>query len=287
MDRHTRDGETFLPSDLLVRSLLLGGLALLLFAVLVVDVLDVADLASRVGQESGATLWSYLFREGAAAEWLQAAALLGVVFYAGVGAGSAGRVGADGLRNLLTWLALGCSLMLIEDTANASETVTMWLDPFLDLPSAAVRAPIFGAIGLIMLYGPWRNRNVLREHPKALRAFLLGYTFYAVMVAGEVLNQIFDFYVRVGGWVANTLLGGRMRPLPAEVNPALEATGVDVNAFLLMDYVYEETLELVGASFLLVGVLCLLRKLRADHPRTDPPLERDPDPGITELDLQI
>lgn len=257
---------TYVPSDRLVRLILLGGLGVLLLAVVVVDVYDVGGFRALVGRNSGLSLWHHFFKEGSVAEWLQAAALLAVVYYAGVG--TARRDDADGRAQtaLFGILALGAALMVIEDSGNVSQTLGAWVNAVGGLPVAAVRMPVFGLIALVMVYGPWRYRAMLLRRPRILRTFVIGYAFYAFMVLGEILNQLFPFYVRVGGWVRETLFGGRMLPieLPPGSGDTLGLTGADVMSFFLMDYVYEESLELIGASFLLVAVLRLVRRPAAE-----------------------
>lgn len=248
-----------LPSDALVASVSLGALGVLLLAVLVVDVLDVAGSRSLVGSNSGITLWQYLFREGSPVEWVQALTLLVLVFYAGVGAG--GQLRDVDAQRLLLFLAAGVALMIVEDTGNVSQTLAQWASAFSDVSPVVFRGPIFALIGLIMVYGPVRYRAVLMRDGRALRLFVIGYAFYGLMVLGEVLNQLFPFYVRVGTWVREVIFGGRFVPatFPGAANEELGLTGTEVDAFFLMDYLYEETLELVGATFLLLGVLQLLR----------------------------
>ena len=266
--------DPHIPSDTLVRAVLLGGLGALLLAVLLIDVLDVGGLRSLVGRNSGLSLWHHFFKEGSIAEWLQALGLITAIFFAAVGVTRADGGGDRDTARMLRFLALGFGLMVIEDSGNVSQTIGAWADAIAGVPHALVRMPIFGLIALVMIYGPLRHRQRLRREPRAMIALVVGYGFYALMVGGEILNQLFPFYVRGGGWVRDTLLGGRLLTVRMPPGPGepLGLTGSDVMSFFLMDYVYEETLEVIGVSFLLVGVLRLTRGYKAVADRRHPPV---------------
>src|SRR5690606_37524432 len=92
------------------------------------------------------------------------------------------------------------------------------------------------------------------DRAAARRWLVAGYATYAVMgVTGEVLNYLVDLYEVVGAWLAEDLLGGRLAPPTG--TPGLWSE----YHVVLMDYVYEESLELLAATFLLAGVLALRR----------------------------
>jgi hypothetical protein len=256
------------PGDTAVLAFGLGSLALLLMAVLVVDVYDVGGIRSHVGRESGLLLFWYLFGEGRPAEWVQAILLLGVVYYSAIGAASARALDDTSYRDLgalLGFVALGAMLMILEDTGNVTQELGSWAEALVELPSGIIRFTTFAVIGGIMLYGPLRYPSRLFERPAALRALVIGYGFYGIMAAVEILTKYIvpNLYAETGRWLTVNVFGGRMPELtlPAGAQGPPPDSGGGITGYYLMDFVFEETIELIGAAFLLVAVLRLVRSI--------------------------
>jgi len=70
-------------------------------------------------------------------------------------------------------------------------------------------------------------------------------------------NLLFDFYTRFGPWFTDRVLGGRLLVLEVPAARAAEFSSSEFTSALFMDFVYEESIELVGATALLAGVLML------------------------------
>lgn len=234
-----------------------GLLALLWVVVLVVDVADAGGswLAAR-----GATpAWYQLFEEGSPVEWLQSTAMVGFLVVAPWVAAHARAtrhlLEPDATRRLLGWLTLGMGLMLLEDSGNIGERLRNLVDMMWS-PGAevlgAVRLPVLALAAAAMTWALWRHRAALHARPPARRFLVAGYATYAVMaISGELVNYLVPFYERVGGAIADGVFSGRLAPPPG--TPGLWSD----YEVVLMDYVYEESLELVAAALLLAGVVRL------------------------------
>lgn len=222
---------------------------------LLVDVFDVAGLRGIVA--AGFPIWARLFSEGHVVEWGQwlclgvAATLAGVV--AGLQLATGNRRGAS------FWALIGLSaaLLLIEDAGNPSHRVSRWASVLLgdgEVAARAGRLPVFVIVAGLPGYAIIRYWRELRADRSAGNLLLGGIGCYAFAgFSSVVLNVVWDFYERAGSFVTETLLRGRLAPLPPGPWGGPEATGA-----VLMDTLYEESLELLAAGLILAGAVAAL-----------------------------
>jgi hypothetical protein len=231
----------------------------ILATLLAIGVVDIAGIGAWIpAQERGAPLWWVLFGEGAPTEWVQAVVLATLVLYAG----AAAAVYVDRERDLSAMLALfgvGAVALLLEDTGNVGQWFAHWAN-VLNAPGGSenahlYRLPIFALAAAVPTYALLRYRSALRRHPRARRWVWAGFGAYAFLaVTGELLEALFPVYRVVGAFVLGTVLRGTLDP-PGDT-PSVMWADVEI---VFMDYIYEESLELVAMTLLLVGVLTLLR----------------------------
>ena len=229
--------------------MLLGAAWALFFAV---DVFDVAGSRGVVARDL--PTWARVFSEGHVIEWGQ---WLSLGLAATVAGAVAGHHQAHGhRRDGLLWLLIGVSaaLFLIEDAGNPSHQFSRWARVVLgdsQVAAHAGRLPVFAVIGAVPAYAVVRYWRELRSDPRAGNLVLAGLACYGFAgVSSVVLNVVADFYVRAGDFVMHTLLRGRLVEVPEGMGGGPEATG-----WMLMDAVYEESLELVAAGLLLAGAV--------------------------------
>lgn len=250
----------------------IGYLLLALMMVGVVDVFDVAGLRSRLGREDGAPLWLHLFQQASITEVLQWSALAVLALLASHGAGrlavfSVGsRASWQREQRFLTLLAVSALLMLIEDAGNPSHRLAQYVYDLLGQESLTIeviaRFPVHLIVAGVPLY------TFLRYWPSAVRGrpgaglLLGGIGAYGVTAfSSGPANALFDFYERVGPVVAERLLGGRLLPVEPPPGLALRFSEEVFTGALFMDYVYEESIELIGVALLLAGAAALTRHL--------------------------
>lgn len=230
--------------------LALLGAAWVLF--LVVDVFDVAGSRSVVARDL--PTWARVFSEGHVIEWGQWLSLGVAATVAGAVAGHHHAHGRG--RESLLWLLIGLSaaLFLIEDAGNPSHQFSRWASVVLgdgQVAAHAGRLPVFAVVGGVPAYAVVRYWRELRSHRPAGSFVLAGLACYGFAgVSSVVLNVVTDFYVQAGEFVMQTLLRGRLARVPEGLWGGPEATG-----WMLMDAVYEESLELVAAGLLLAGAV--------------------------------
>ena len=85
------------------------------------------------------------------------------------------------------------------------------------------------------------------------RLLLPGVLLYAVAATASASRAVNDWYVLAGHRLHNSAFGGRLPSMP-DGFWGVEA-GSDVTAFLLMDFLVEESIELMGAAFLLAATV--------------------------------
>jgi len=232
--------------------LLLGfsWLALLLVLVVAVDVLNLrtitSELARRDGEEA-VVLWSHLFAEGGAAEvmqWLMLGLAAALAFFA---SGWLRGIRAN-VRLERFWLIMGMALllMLMEDAGNVRQAVSIYAGMLLGgAAGSAGEYLVFALIALVpglAVLWYWRLVWQLRR----TRILLLGgFVAYGAAGIGSALRRA--WYEPAGWWVHEWIFAGRIAELP----------GVHygfTHGFWLMDFLVEETMELIGATLMAAAV---------------------------------
>lgn len=247
----TTSGRLRPPRAATAGRLLFGWLALVLLVVFVMDVLDLGG--SWLARSGAPPAWFLLFAEGAPVEWGQTLAGLGFLVTGGWIVATADGDRDDTVRGLVLWLVAGMAVLLLEDTNNVGQRIQdLVLELFGDgLLHDLVRLPIFALAGGLITWGLFRHRAALARHPRAGRLLLAGYGVYAFMgISGELLESLFDVYYGMGDVIGNVLLRGTVAPPPG--SPPLWNASWE---YVFMDFVYEETLELVAITLLLMGLL--------------------------------
>ncbi len=160
-------------------------------------------------------------------------------------------------------LSLGLILMLLEDAGNLRHTLTTYLPTtFQQLGiehtltgSTAIELIYFALLGLIMLAAlvvfyqhAWQFRT-----PRYL--LLLGFVCYGIATMASGTRNIGDWYIQVGTRV-NEMIGSGV--IADNLSPE-HVTGYFSPAervgFLLMDNLFEESVELLGVGAILAAVI--------------------------------
>lgn len=256
-----------LPSPRLLLVLGVGYLLLAWALVLVVDVYDVAGLRTHLGRDSGAPFWVHLFAESSPTEWVQTMFLFGALVSLAIFVGLAVRGQAERWAGFGTLLALGIVLMLFEDTGNVGQRIGRYVGDVIGEDSDWVdyaRLPMFALAGGVPVYAVWRYRRLLRSATRRPVAFIVaGLGTYAFMAVTSELLALniggwFDFYGDSGSALLHGVFGDRLILLSETGLENFEDTPARDTAVFFMDYVYEESLELIGAMFLCIGCVLLL-----------------------------
>jgi hypothetical protein len=255
------DGPLPTPTVRTIVTLVAVPFALLVLVVVAVDLLGVGSSVA----DGTYPMWFQLFQEGSAVEWLQMAVLLAVVAWAGVATERARARGHTEALRLLALLGLSAALLLVEDAGNVGERFSTWVGEAVGEDSLAAdlaRAPVLGVVALVPFYALVRHRRLLATYGRPAALVVFGYLTYAfVGLTGEALNLVVPFYEITGGFLLDDLLGGRLDPGPG-------ASLWGEPGMVFMDYVYEETFELLAGTLLLIGLTGFTRRSGAVSTRT-------------------
>lgn len=258
------------------RRVLIAALLYLLLAwtaIAVIDIYDVAGLRSTLGRDGEGPVWVHLFGEAGVTEMLQWLLLASVTLVAAVRSGQQLQMGNVPAARFLGLLGLAAVLMLIEDAGNPSHRLGDYGEDILGTGGFVVelvfRLPVFLVIGGVPLYAIVRYWGRIARGRDGSLLLLGGVGMYGLAAFSSVpANLLFDFYPRFGPWFTERILGGRLVSLEPFPGLGEALTPEDFTGWLFMDFVFEESVELIGAALLFAGVLALGSALA--EPRQDP-----------------
>ncbi len=259
-----------LPLKLMLVPLVL--IALALIASIAVDLFDLFGLREPITDRlQFPFLWFALFHWLEVLQWPVQGA---VILICGINAGLAWRSEDRDARAMHLVLGVGVILMLVEDAGNVRHIIRHYLNRALhadagdfSLLISLVELGYFAVIGLVMMFAFVRYWRVWWCNFQARTGFLVGIVCYGVATVSSWLGHAFrgqfegfrDLYT-----LAGTRLLEVVYRLAPDYQAILEASpnlvyGTPIQ-FVVMDHVYEESVELIGAFGLLAGVLALMLK---------------------------
>jgi len=228
-----------------------GGLALAWLGVFLVDVLDLFGAGTALYEAmqdrapSRAWFWVIMFTEGGPVEmmqWLLLAVAAGLAFHLHGRLSGHNSLNREDLRARLFWLLMGIAflLMLIEDAGNARHWIRQAVSGILGGKAGEISEFLYYAalaavpLSALAVFG----RSILRL--PGTRVFMIGgFFFYALAAGGSAMRGY--WYEIAGEWLHIKVFGGALRVVEV---------GIEAHGFWLMDYLVEESLELIGATLL-------------------------------------
>ncbi|MFO8059752.1 MAG: hypothetical protein R6U70_03730 [Bacillota bacterium] len=214
-------------------------------------------------------MWYYLFTEGSPTEMLQWSYLTATVVFCGYLIGQLAERGHGGAARFFILMAVGTGIMLMEDAGNIRHRIKYYIRlTFGDtmLLGIAVELVIYALLGALMIYAlarfwryPWRHRET--------RYYLIsGYLLYAAASIASATRHIGDWYDHAGHWLLRAC--GLFEPFTALFTPTDVGRPI---GFYIMDFLVEESVELIGAGALCTAVFAYIKEIRRN-------------PGIAQLD---
>lgn len=244
------------PATIVV-GLAVGYLLLAWTAFWLIDVFNVFGLRDALVAGPHQQIWFRLFREGRPTEMLQWAALGGAALVGGVLAGM--HLAQQRRACAMFWLLMGIAavLMLIEDAGNPRHYFGEMARYHIGSPAQiATELAYFAILAAFPLYALLRYWRCPWACPSTRRYLIAGIAFYAIAGIASGTRDIGHWYVQVGGYIDQVVLGGRLIPL---TDDPWQTGGL---GFHLMDALVEESIELVGATLLFAAALSYLRFVR-------------------------
>lgn len=172
----------------------------------------------------------------------------------------------DDARPFHFWrlMGIGAFLMFLEDVFDVRHAFRNAIAEMAGSGPYGAMASLFelsyfAALGGILVYAAIRYRNVYWNLTGVRRYLGLGYGFYGLAVVSSWLGTAFEWhlYHRIGTRLSHFLFqfNSEAATLFNETNEHLAETEREFLHFVLMDSVYEESLELLGATALVVAGL--------------------------------
>ncbi len=265
-EKFTQRIKAFEPSYHQVLGLGLGVLGFSYLLVLLVDVLNIFGLR---GLPNGIIpfFWNSLFAERRLIELTQWVMLSGLII-------TSFRLKKlfeerDELVDYKFWSLIGLTavLMLFEDALNPRHFMFRTI---LDLHWQSINIAetlYFGTLAGVPAYAFLRYGEKIREHRRTLPFLIIGGLFYGTAITISGPGHSFGVvYLGEVGLEATATLGGEELREAYELSEQnlVELYGNDYDdlAFMFTDHFIEESLELIGATFLLASATSYLQAVR-------------------------
>ncbi|MFA9477094.1 hypothetical protein ACERK3_02185 [Phycisphaerales bacterium AB-hyl4] len=224
----------------------------------VVDVGNVAGLRDRLiatGLQDP-TIWHRLFMEGGVTEMLQWMTLGIAGVLAAMLAGRCWHAADPSERAAARfWLIMSVALtvMLIEDAGNPRHQVRQWAHTasgsfFVSMLAEGV---CFLLIAAVPVYAVLRYGRTMWGYRNTRWYLLIGFATYATVSTFSASRHVGEWYIAAGTWI-HAMVGGDL--VRYDHHQPLE--------FWLMDWLVEETLELIGAAFMLAAGVAFFHERR-------------------------
>lgn len=203
-------------------------------------------------------VWYALFREGGMTEILQWIFLGSTAFYAR-SLGKELRTSEQSHASSFWFLfSFAVFFMFMEDAFNIrhglsflARLVFSGFSPVL--VRTFVEGIFFFVLGSIPVYALIRYGRDVLNYARTRRLMLGGFAAYALAVGASGSRYIYDWYTGAGRFIHETIGRGSML-----IPPGWDVSELE---FFLMDWIVEESIELLGASFLFAATLCFYAKV--------------------------
>jgi len=204
--------------------------------------------------------WVFAFKEGSPTEFLQwffigSSMFLAVLYII--------KTYKTGLRSVSGWLLLlaGLTIMLYEDALNLRHQTVDKLAPYLGFTAShmfwfvsfrsMVEIIIYLLLGILMLTALF---FILRQENKNIAAkklLLTGYLLYGIAAVCSATREIGNWYNTFGNNILSRLYDpDRLASIKDMFHGNL--------GHHFIDYVFEESIELLGAAFICASLFCFL-----------------------------
>ena len=205
-------------------------------------------------------MWYFLFMEGSPTEMLQWAYLAGTVVLCGYLSGQLRAKKYFPPSRFFLLLGVGTSIMLMEDAGNLRHQIKYYVRLIFGdtmILGMGTEIVFYLLLASLLLYAfvkywryPWQSWQT--------RYYMIGgCLFYAVAAIASATRHFRDWYDHAGEWILKVL------GLSETVNALfIPYSGGRDAGFYIMDFLVEESIELMGASALCAAILAYLREFQ-------------------------
>ncbi len=274
MDEETTPGRGMtmqtkrVKAGFIILAVMIVLLTLSIVAVVLVDVYNYFGLADLLKENIADTplLWYQMFTEGGPVELMQYAMNLASVIVLCL---LSGIMLAKKHRYFGRFFlfALVVAFMLLEDTGNIRHLVRNVTTHLLGIEEGyrselgiLIEVAIYGAIGFLMVFSLVRIRKLLFIHKRAFKFLIAGYFVYGAVALASATRHFNDWHPRLGDAIID-----RFNLLEIEAWQIASDHYADKGrrlGFYFIDNLFEESLELLGATLLFCGFLTLFLMMK-------------------------
>ncbi len=249
----------------------LGALTTSYIAILSIDILNLRGSRAIMESYTVPFLWNFLFTESGPIELLQWIFLGSLALSSAYAAGILENKGETKKRFFWSWFSIAGILMLMEDTMDIRNFFLRGQWPLEWQTMNILETFYFLLLAAIPIYAVARYGKSIKENRVTTILLILGFVFYgsAAFVSGPA--DLTSFNYNLGNFMhdSTAFIGGdELSDLYIETDKALDekydGDYMGVN-HRFVDYLIEESLELLGATMLLASVLSYIEYLREEQ----------------------
>lgn len=232
-------------------------------AVFLVDILNFAGSRKFIEDFTVPLMWNLLFKEASLIEYLQWTMLV-ILTLSSAFLAYKNRGVSDDVSRFWAGFALAGMLMFLEDTIDVRNYLLRssieWSWKTLNI----LETFYFLLLGLVPLYFFIKYRRTIYQTTTTLKLLIVGFLFYgmAAFISGPADLTSFNYHLSNAIFDLTVFLGGEELELiynetDQHLNELRDGNYMSIN-YRLVDFLVEESLELIGATFLASGAVSYL-----------------------------
>lgn len=246
----------------------LGTLTISYIMVLIIDFWNILDSRTILEGLEVPLLWNFLFSERGPIELLQWTFLALFALTSAYAAGITAQKPEIELSNFWKLFSIAGILMLMEDSINIRNFFLRGQWPLEWQTLNILETFYFILLAAIPLYAIWTYRKEIMQYKTTFKLMIAGFFFYglAAFISGPADLTNFNYYLSTFLYEGTIFLGGEeLRTLYESIDASLaelrEGEYMGVN-YRLVDFLVEESLELLGVTMLLSSSKAYLQELK-------------------------
>lgn len=212
--------------------------------------------------------WYHFFADAQTVEIPQWIALSLSVLTCGFIAGKESEKNNFRNSRFFIFIGIGLSIMVLEDSGNFRHVISHYMSLLFN--QHGLRSPvktltelsIYFVLGLLMVVPILKYLKGLNLNKKALALLFGGYTAYFLASAMSATRNMFTWYDKAGEILINILPLSTPDVWENTASSLENHAGYFPLGYYFMDFLIEESLELIGASLILAFLLYYAQKLK-------------------------
>ncbi|SCZ08400.1 hypothetical protein [Alkaliphilus peptidifermentans] len=215
-----------------------------------IDIRNIFNLQRYIQRFDRGFLWFQLFKEAQITEMLQWTFLGASVLLCGFIWGKLSGKGSKYTAKFFMFLGIGLAIMFMEDAGNVRHNIKEYTYFFFgrgQTVATLTELAFYSVLGAIMMFAIIKYGTYIWHSKKTRFYLIIGFVSYGVISIASATRDINDWYLKTGDWLHQVVL-----------NNAMAERFYGSVGFFLMDFLIEESVELIGASALFTALFSFL-----------------------------